>query len=344
MSDPSTESALSGADTTTLDENAAAASTAEAEGVKTIRDVVNDTLAGTENSPASVELGKDTSEKKPEDGKDETKVETDPSEDELKLYPQKTQTRIRSLVERSKAAEALVAERTSEVEKLKPQAEQMDQLVGYMREHQIKPDDLNGSLQITALINTGKYEEALTALGPIINQLLSLTGRTLPPELQQDVETGYITPERAAELQRARLAASQASEREKQSQERQAAERQQAEGRQITALYGSTATAWENSKKTSDPDWSMKQPLVMEMVEAEMLRMNATDPKSLPRDAKSVNDMLDRILAKVEKTVSQFRPAPKAITPMNGRPVSAGSNAKPVNLMDAVNQALSQTG
>ena len=343
MSDPSAEGALSGAVDTALDENAGASSTPETEGVKTLHDVVNDTLAETEKSPASVELGKDTSEKKPEDGKDEPKLD-EPTEDELKLYPLKTQTRIRSLVERSKAAEQLVAERTSEVEKLKPQAEQMDQLVGYMREHQVTPKDLNGSLQITALINKGQYEDALTALSPIINQLLSLTGRTLPPELQQDVETGYITPERAAELQRAKLAASQAAEREKQSQERQAAERQKTENDRVTAIYGQSATAWENSKKTSDPDWSMKQPLVMEMVEAELLRMNASDPKSLPRDAKSVNDLLDKILAKVEKTVSQFRPAPKAITPMNGRPVSAGTTSKPANLMDAVNQALGATG
>jgi len=343
MSDPSAEGALSGAVDTALDENAGASSTPETEGVKTPHDVVNDTLAGTEKSPASVELGKDTSEKKPEDGKDELKLD-EPTEDELKLYPQKTQTRIRELVSRSKAAEQLVAERTSEVEKLKPQAEQMDQLVGYMREHQIKPDDLNGSLQITALINKGQYEQALTALSPIISQLLSLTGRTLPPELQQDVETGYITPERAAELQRAKLAASQAEAREKERQVQEKAASQKAESDRISAVYGQSATAWENSKKTSDPDWSMKQPLVMEMVEAELMRMNASDPKSLPRDAKSVNELLDKILAKVEKTIAPFRPAPKAITPMNGRPVSAGTTAKPANLMDAVNQALSQTG
>lgn len=344
MSDPSAESALSGVVDTALDENAGAPSTPETEGVKTLHDVVNDTLAETEKSPASVELGKDTSEKKPEAGADADKPADEPTEDELKLYPQKTQTRIRELVSRSKAAEQLVAERTQEVEKLRPQAEQMDQLVSYMREHQIKPDDLNGSMQITALINTGRYDDALTALSPIINQLLTLTGRTLPPELQQDVETGYITPERAAELQRAKVAAQHASDREKQSQERQAVERSRAEGERITTLYGQSATAWENSKKTSDPDWSMKQPLVIEMAEAEMRRMFATDPTSLPRDAKSVNQLLDGILAKVEKTIAPFRAPLKAINPTTGRPASAGSATKPTSVMDAVNKALGMTG
>lgn len=344
MSDPSAEVVLSNGETTTLDENAAASSTAGTEGVKTLQDAVNDALVETEKSPASVELGKDTSEKKPEDGKEADKPADEPTEDELKQYPQKTQTRIRELVSRSKAAEQLVAERTQEVEKLKPQAEQMDQLVSYMRQNQIKPEDLNGSMQITALINTGKYEEALASLSPIINQLFSLTGRTLPPELQQEVETGYITPERAAELHRAKIAAAQASEREKLATESQAQERQRQDAERTTAMYGTAATAWENSKKTSDPDWSMKQPLVQDMVEAEMRRIYATDPTKLPRDVKGVNAMLDTILAKVEKSIAPFRPAVKAITPVNGRPVSAGTTSKPANLMDAVNQALGATG
>jgi hypothetical protein len=344
MSDPSAEGALSGAVDTALDENAAASSTAETEGVKTIQDAVNDALSETEKSPASVELGKDTSAKKPEEGADADKPADEPTEDELKQYPQKTQTRIRELVSRSKTAEALVAERTQEVEKLRPQAEQMDQLVGYMRQNQIKPEDLNSSMQITALINTGKYEEALASLSPIINQLFSLTGRTLPPELQQEVETGYITPERAKELHRAKIAATQASEREKAAAERQAAASQKAEADQTIAMYGTAATAWENSKKTSDPDWSMKQPLVQDMVEAEMLRIYQSDPSKLPRDAKGVNAMLDGILAKVEKTIAPFRPAVKAITPVNGRPVSAGTTSKPGNLMEAVDQALGATG
>lgn len=344
MSDPSTDGALSGAETTTLDENAGASSTPETEGVKTLQDAVNDALVETEKSPASVELGKDTSEKKPEAGTEEAKASDEPTEDELKQYPQKTQTRIRELVSRSKTAEALVAERTQEIEKLRPQAEQMDQLVGYMRQNQIKPEDLNGSMQITALINTGKYEEALTALSPIINQLFSLTGRTLPPELQQEVETGYITPARAAELHRAKIEATRAAEREKAATESQTAAAQKAEAERTTAMYGQAATAWENAKKTSDPDWSMKQPLVQDMVEAEMLRMYQQDPTKLPRDAKGVNAMLDTILAKVEKSIAPFRPAVKAITPVNGRPVSAGTTSKPANLMDAVNQALGATG
>ncbi len=343
MSDPSTDDTLSSVDTAP-DANAAATSTAETEGVKTLQDAVNDALLETEKSPASVELGKDVSEKKPEVVTDKAKADADPTEDEMKQFPPKTQTRVQKLIDLRIEAENLAAERTEEVEKLRPQAERMDQLVDYMRENQIKPDDLNGSLQITALINTGRYEDALNALSPIINELLSLTGRTLPPELQQDVETGYITPERAKELQRAKLAASQAEEREKTATANQAAAAQKAEGERISALYGQSATAWETSKKTSDPDWSMKQPLVIEMAEAEMRRMFATDPKSLPRDTKSVNDMLDKILAKVEKNIAPFRTPLKAITPVTGRPVSAGSNAKPANLMDAVNQALAQTG
>ncbi len=238
----------------------------------------------------------------------------------------------------------MVAERTSEVEKLKPQAEQMDQLVDYMRQNQIQPKDLNSSMQITALINTGRYEEALASLSPIINQLFSLTGRTLPPELQQEVETGYITPARAAELHRAKIAATQAEERERAATESQAQERQRIDAERTTAMYGTAATAWENSKKTLDPDWSMKQPLVQDMVEAEMLRIYQSDPTKLPRDAKGVNAMLDTILAKVEKTIAPFRPAMKAMTPVNGRPVSAGTTSKPATMMDAVNQALNIPG
>lgn len=340
MSDPSPELDATGVTTENPDAAAATSSSAEPEGVKSLIDMVSTALDGSEKSPASDEPGTDVSATKPDDGASAEKSAEDPTEDELKLYSQNAQNRIRELVQRRKEVEGQLEPIRQEVEQLRPRAESMDKLNDYLRENRISPDQMNNTMAIAAMVQTGRYQEALQAIGPIYEQLLQLTGNVLPKDLQQEVEAGYITTNRALELQRERMANQTARQREKQQNDEREAQRHRETSERQSRMYGSEATAWENAKKQSDPDWSTKQKLVSDLMESELRRIAMTDPAKLPADPKAVHKFLDSILERVEGHIKPFRPKPTPIEHETGRPASAGAKSKPASLMDAVNAAL----
>ncbi len=340
MSDTSSEIAHSGDTTTevTTDVNVAGASTAD-QGVKSIHDVVNEALTGTENPPGSGELGKDASSTpKTEEGKPEQSSE--PTEDELKQYSARVQSRIRELHSAQKTAESRVAEVSQEIETLKPRAESYDRLQSYMDQHQISPEHFQNALSVTAMINNGDHELALQTVMPIVQNLLELTGRVLPKDLQEQVEAGYTTADIATQLQRERMQNKTAAERGRVADERREATNRAAEGQRMSHLYGTTATEWENARKTSDPDWSNKSKLVSDLVERELLHRRVNAPDTMPRDAKSITVILNEALKKVDESFAPYRPKPQASDMVTGRAPTAGQKSKPTSLMDAVNQAL----
>lgn len=347
MTDSSTDSAGLGAGTS--DASPAESSTAD-EGVKSYIETVNAALEATEEAPASAS-GDEVKPSKPQGEADKTTSDgtkdqtdpADPTEDEVKAYSPNAQTRIRELVDRRKAAESQVAERDQEIQQLRPQAEQMDKLVGFMQTNSIEPEHLNNVMSITALIQTGKYEDALQAVGPIYKQLLDLTGNILPQELQAEVEAGYITRDRAMELHRSRKAGENATQREQANVERTQREREQRENTDRINMMANTGDAWASEKKTSDPDWSTKQALVTDEIELQLRRISTSSPNELPRDAAGVRKLLDKALETVEGRLKQFRPTPQQIDPLRAKPASAGARSKPATYMDAINQALGET-
>lgn len=344
MSDTSSEAVHSDGSTAevTTDVNAAASSTTENEGVKSIHDVVNAALSETETPPGSGELGRDAStattstEEKPG-----AEGPVEPTEDELKQYSARVQSRIRELHSAQKEAIATADKASQELETLRPRAEQFERLEGYMHQHQISQEHFQNALSITAMINGGDHELALQTVMPIVQHLLEVTGRVLPPELQEKVETGYVTPDIAMQLQKERAKNANAEERSRMRIEQDEHNRKADEGRRMSHLYGTTATEWENAKKTSDPDWSHKGKLVSDLVERELLHRRLNAPDTIPRDAKSVTEILNAALKKVEEGIAPFRPKPQARDLMTGRAPTAGAKTKPTSLMDAVNQALS---
>lgn len=347
MTDSSTADAP-GVDVSAVSDVSPAPSSSADEGVKSYQDAIDAALGGTEEAPASAS-GDEATTPKPTGtvaaGADGTNGEEpkDPTDDELKSYSHNAQSRIRELVERRKAVESQLTEKDQVLETLRPQAERMGQIESFMQANSIEPAHLDNTLNIAALIQTGKFEQALQAVGPIYKQLLDLTGSILPPELQQDVDAGYITQQHAAELHRAKTANANASERENAESERKQRESAESAHTNRVNMMAQTGDAWATEKKTSDPDWSTKQDLVNSEVELQLRRIATTAPQDLPSSKDGVRKLLDGCLKTVEDRLRVFRPAPQAITPMTGRPASAGARSKPTSYMDAIDQALGQT-
>lgn len=346
-----TDSSTAGADTGVVEVSGVsqAESPPANEGVKSYEDAIDAALGSTEESPASAS-GDEATTSKPtgetvkagEEGENGSGDPQDPTEDELKSYSHTAQSRIRELVDRRKAAESQITERDQQIEELRPRAERIDKLESFMRANSVSHQDLDNAVNISALIQTGRYDQALQLMGPIYQELLDRTGNILPQELQQEVEAGYITRQRALELHKSRKSSENATAREKAATERDQRESAERAHANRVDMMTRAGDAWASEKKTSDPDWSTKQDLVNSELELQLRRIAQSTPQDLPRDIAGVRKLLDGCLKTVEGRLKVFRPAPQAITPTTGRPAGAGAQSKPATYMDAINQALGE--
>lgn len=331
------DGAESAVETEAPDVNAAESSIAEADqGESTLMKAVNTALTGEkEETPASEEP-----DPKGSDSEESAEDADELSEEDKQHFSERAQRRFRELVDKRKTAEGEVAEVRQELDAVKPKAEQMDRLSGFMHEHGVLPDHLNNALGLTAMINRGD-PNALPILENLVAQVRKSVGETLPPELQQQVELGYITEAHAKELHKSKLHASRVEAEAKQVRERSEAERRQTETQTVVHRAVSTADAWSKEQAQSDPDWNLKRDRVTEKMENRLYRLG---PEGYPRSEEAVRNLLAEVKQEVEKEIRTFRPAPKSITPgPSGSSVSPRSVAKPASLMDAVNQALEQS-
>jgi len=332
MPDSSTDTADIESDTIETDVNAEESSTPEkVQGVSSYEQAVDAALKVEEAPPASDE--QDSKEPDPDKPEEVKPADPELSEEELAKYSKGAQRRIRELVEERKTVQAEVEPLRQEIETIKPKAERLDQLTGYMREHEITPDHLNNALGLTAMINKGNYREALPVLENLLNQVKTAAGEVLPKDLQSQVDLGYITEAHAKELNRAKVSEKQATERAQKVATDAETQRQQREVQTIVNTATSAAEAWNSEQVKSDPDWNQKRDLVTEGMELELRRLG---PAGYPRTDKAVRDLLDKVKSSVETRIGKFRSAPKAMTPVNGNPVSPRSAAKPASYLDAV--------
>lgn len=306
------------------------------QGAGSLADAVNAALGEKEPEATPASDEPDSKESVPEatDG-DEL------SEEEKRHYSERTQRRFHELVEARRSVEGERDQIRTELDAIKPKAERMDHLLGYMQANSVTPEHLDNALGLTALINKGEYDKAVPYLEALLGQVRAAAGDVLPRDLADQVERGTITEANAKELQKARLALQRTNEREQQSQH----ERQQRDMQTTVDTAASTADAWHKEQATSDPDWNLKRDLITQRVENELgKRLREQGPAGYPRTAQDVRAMLDQAKKDVEQTVSRFRPAPKAINPpATGGSASSRSRAKPTSLMDAVDAALERS-
>ena len=336
MTDSSTvEDAPSVEDTT--GELAASSTAPEVQAEGSLEDAVN---AAFEKSEPEATPASDEQDSK---GSETDSTEDDEiSEDEINRTSERTQRRIRELVEQRKTAEGEVSKFREELDTLKPKADRMDQLTGYMQERNIQPEHLDNALGLTAMINGGDYEKALPILENLLAQVRGAAGEVLPNDLQDQVRLGYITEMHAKELHKARLGQQRAESKVQEDRQRGEAERLQRETQAVVNTAVSTAEKWNQEQAATDPDWNLKRDRIVDAMELELRRLG---PDGYPRSDKAVRELLGKVKQKVETDIKSFQPKPKAIDPSpTGGSASPRSAAKPASLMDAVNIGLATNG
>lgn len=245
--------------------------------------------------------------------------------EELKTYAPKTQRRMQQLLSQRHEFEtrATVAEE---------KAGRFDQFVGYVEANRLSNEDVQAIFDIGALVKNDP-EKAYDKVLPVFMHLSQLTGRVLPPEMQEKVNLGYLPETDARELVRLQTRTTLQEQRTalRESEEAERAERQVAEARE--AEVTTAANQWEEHRQKTDPDWSSKKTLVLSVMQANVAQ------NGYPANKAEAVKVLNTALAQVDEQIARFRPAPRAIAPVTGAS-SARATAEPTSAMEAARMAL----
>lgn len=215
-----------------------------------------------------------------------------------------------------------------EVESLKPQAEEWGKVTAFMEVNRLTPEEVAQGFTIMALIKHDPAK-ALQALAPFIEQAELQVGKRLPPDLQKQVDDGQVTQEVASELSRTR-AQNQALQANTETQQRQN-ENMQAEQR--AGVIKNAVVQWEQGISAQDPDYKLKQRVVMAHVRAAL----AT---SRPQTAEQAIEICKKAYETASEDVKPLV-AKRAPTPPNPGSLHSSTRAAavPQSLLDVVRQA-----
>lgn len=180
----------------------------------------------------------------------------------------------------------------------------------FLDQNGLAAEEAADALVIAGLMKTNPVE-AWGKLKPVVQRLLQAVGEVLPPELAQRVERGEMSREVALELSRKEAAVRGVQAQQTFAQQRAAQEQQQ----RVAAARQDAVASWESDRRTKDPNFDAKLPMLMDVV-AGLQRRDGQ-----PVDAQGVRDQLNAAY----KIVNE-RYAPPAPKPQR-RPVSGGTVA-----------------
>lgn len=208
-------------------------------------------------------------------------------------------------------------------------ADQFRKVDAFMVKNDLNAVEVADGLKVMALMKKDPVR-AREQLQQYIDDIDFVLGKKLPDDLQEKVDNGSMTEDAARELSITR-------------QQKQAAESDLTTERtnrtteaheSLKRNIASEMTKWESDKLKSDPDYSVKQPLVLDRVQAIIFNRkrglsSVEDARAVGEQAlKDVNEKLKNMLPKR----TQIRNPPAG----NNRPVST----EPKTLKDAIRAAV----
>lgn len=310
------------------------AASSPADGVKpkdapTLKDRIAEGIAKitgkTSATTAPVEAKTETDQTKtaPE-GAENPDPETDKEEKglgELKDHPA-----VKAILNERKQARAKLTLAMKEMETYKGDATQYRKIQGYLDSNGVKPADAANALKLTALAHTNPQEfyKKITEMAAEWGQNL---GETLPADLQQEVADGLITPERAAELSRARGQTKIAQAQVENANERITVSDGAREMQYRTQLFES----WAGQVSKTDPDLNKKLPLMT----ARLTQILTAEGD--PGTPQAAWERLNRAHKEVSDHIRAFQPAKPALQPS---PASTGTVRGPVSAPSNFQEAM----
>jgi hypothetical protein len=248
----------------------------------------------------------------------------DPTEAELKRLKPETRKRFERLLQQRDEARTAYSQ-------VEPELAQHRQLTGYLKEHQLAPDDVNMLLGVGAHLRKGDFQSFLNGVMPYVQAAQEALGQRLPPDLQQQVDEGLVSESAARELTQTRFRAAQAENQVKTVTEQQ----QGAATEQRVTAVRQTIDAWEQDIRRRDPDYPVKAAAVRRIGQA-LLQERGT-----PQTPEAARELVQAAYDEATTMLLKARPAPQATrrTP-SGIHGTTASAAEPKTMKDAALMAL----
>ena len=223
-------------------------------------------------------------------------------------------------------------EMITERDSFKQSHQELMGLKSYMTEAGLSIDEVNTGFEIMKNIKENP-QAALEALMPYIEQMETSTGRRLSADIQERVDEGYLDEESAREMSQLRSREQLATE----ASQRAAAQAQQIQQQQQVQQHAKNVSGavseWETQWSSSDPDYKLKQPKVMEKIELYLLKNGA------PSSREHAVQIAEECRKSVNNELLQFRPRKGSVNPITGGS-SPKSTPEPKSLMEAMQQGL----
>jgi hypothetical protein len=273
--------------------------------------------------------------------KPETDIQSDDDEDDafripdedFKGLPQGVKQRIGHLNAKAKKAEREKSELEAQITPLRDAHERFSTLQNYVKEHDIQPQNVTLAFDAMAKMSRGDFQGFIDAIKPFYDHALQAAGAAIAPDLQQQVDDGYLTEDHAKELTKARVQTQtfkgQAEQFRQRDSQRQEQERQ---GQQTNDMLAAINNR-EAQLKASDPDYALKSQAMRSAIQFAL--ENGAVPKTKDDAIRMVNKAYENASASFVKPTppKATPPRPSASTPSRGRP-------EPASTRDAITQAL----
>lgn len=277
-------------------------------------------------SNAATTPDKDTSKEPAEGSADK---DDDPSEEELKGYQPKVQKRIKQLLsqrnEYRHAAESHAEDATH-----------YRNIRQFMADSQLADAEVAELFQVGRLLkgnDVGGYEKALDILLPIAQQLLEATGRSLPSDLREKVESGEVTEDVARETAVQRSRATVAERRAQQVTTQAQAQQQQVASQAHVAAVQTAVSQWTDRIRQSDPDFGLKADAMRDAALALVAE------KGRPKNPEEAVRMAELAYTRVNSWFKSAQPKHQASRPAPGSGQTgnrSGLTPEPKSLKEAI--------
>lgn len=329
--DPS-DSATAGADV-----GAETPETKEADGPTSILDVVSEAVDKIDEAKAET-VEANASEEEPPSSGDEQDIDRIPAAADAKTDTPKDDDPSHFSRKEWKSLAPKTRERIewfrAQRRELQAQVEQYKPIVETVQQSGLKQDDVTVLLALGQALQRGDAETFLAGVMPYVDLMQEISGKKLPADLQEKVDEGYTTPDIAAELARARHAASLERSRADQAQNH-IAERAMQERNQ--AILGQVKQ-YEDGLRSRDPDYAIKRDVIERETER-LIRANGVPqtPQDAVAIARSAYEFANTVFSKAVPR-SPTRP-----TPSGSQRPSGSVRSAPSNMLEAIEAGLTRT-
>lgn len=225
-------------------------------------------------------------------------------------------------------------------EEYRPHADEYRKIEGFMHHANLQPQEVAQGFEIMALMRSDPFA-ARDRLMQYMQMLDQVTGNSgMAPDLEQDLARGYITEQRAREVNQLRnrnlLTQQQMQERQVRQQEAQA---QQAHSMNIESQR-QAVNAWEAEVAKRDPDYSS----IQSALKKEITLMALQDrPRNSEEAVALVKEAYENVKQEQRRWLRNARPSVRQSVDSSMAGNSPSARPEPKSFLDAVLQAAETT-